>query len=369
MKISCTQENLSKAVGVVGRVVGTRSTLPILSHIFISTENGRLKVVGTDLEIGIVANIGAKIEEEGAVTIPARLLADFVVNNKDETINIEVSDNKISLSSDHFKAHLSSLSPEDFPLIPEIKDSQNIKVSAKEIKELITKTVFASAIDETRPVLTGVLIKTEEKTLILAATDSYRLAEGKIDLGENPQKQISAIVPSRTMQELARLIGPTEKTVEIAISENQISFTLSSLKIVSRILDGPFPDYTQIIPKNISSHVEIGLEKLVNALKLSLSFAREVSNNIKVKIEPQQDIQIIATSPQIGDSISTLEADTKGDKLEIAFNARFLLDIISVLDSEKIVIEFSGKTSPAIIRPKNDQKYIALIMPLRLNEL
>lgn len=368
MNISCTQENLLKAVSTVSRVVGIRSTLPILSHILLKAQDGRLKVIGTDLEIGIIAGFGVKMEQEGSLTLPAKLLTDFVVNNPDEKINIEANAGKVKLSSQHFTGHLTSLDPEDFPLIPEVKDTQSITLQAQILKEAINKTVFASAIDETRPVLTGVSLSLEGNKLILASTDSYRLAEKKITVSENTGKKIKTIVPARTMQELARLISLQTEEVKISIAENQIAFDADSYKIISRVLEGEFPDYSQIIPKDISTHIKINLNKLSNALKLSMSFAREVSNNIKIKAQPGENLEIIATSPQVGDSTSSLEADIKGDKIEMSFNAKYLLDIMNVLGGEDVVIELSGKTSPAIIKPIKDNDFLALLMPLRLDD-
>jgi DNA polymerase-3 subunit beta len=369
MKISCTQENLNKGIGTVSRIVGTRGTLPILSHILLSTQKGRLKLVGTDLEIAIITYIGGKIDEEGAVTIPARLLSEFVSANRDQTIDFQSDGNNIKATSNHITARLNGLDFNDFPLIPEVKSDQIIKVNATDLKEAIGQVAFATATDDSRPILTGVFIKVVGKEMTLVATDSYRLAERKMEVTNDNGKDISVIVPARTLHEVSRLIDASIKEVSITVAQNQISFDFNSSQIVSRVLEGTFPDYEQIIPKEVKTKVTLGTDELQNALKLGISFAREVANNIKIEILGSQNIQVIATSPQVGETTAKIDSKNEGDDLEIAFNAKFLSDVLSNCLTKEVRIDFSGNLSAAIINPIGKKNYRALVMPLRLDQV
>lgn len=369
MKISCTQEKLNKGITTVSRIIGTRGTLPILSHVLLSTEKGQLKLTGTDLEIAIITYIGGKIEEEGSVTMPARLLGEFVNANHDQTINLESEGNNIKATSNHITARLNGLDYNDFPLIPEVKSDQSIKINGNEFKEAINQVVFATSSDESRPVLTGVYIKITKKDMVLAATDSYRLAERKITLNESINKDISVIVPARTLQEVSRLLDTSIKELTLTIASNQISFDFGSTKIISRIIEGNFPDYEQIIPKEVTTTVTLSSAELQNALKLGISFSRDVANNIKIEILGSKDIQIIATSPQVGDTTAKIESKNEGEDLEIAFNAKFLIDVLNNTLAKDVKIDFSGNLSAAVIHPVGKTNYRALVMPLRLDQM
>lgn len=369
MKISCTQENLNKGITTVSRIIGIRGTLPILSHILLSTEKGRLKLIGTDLEIAIITYIGGKIEEEGSVTMPARLLGEFVSANHDQTINLQSEGNNIKATSNHITARLNGLDFNDFPLIPEVKSSQSIKINSNDFKGAINQVVFATSTDESRPVLTGVYLKISKKELLLVATDSYRLAERKVILTEQVSQEISAIVPARTLQEVARLLDTSVKELTLTVASNQISFDFGTTKVVSRIIEGNFPDYEQIIPKEVTTSVTLSSAELQNALKLGVSFSRDVANNIKIEILGDKNIQVIATSPQVGDTTAQIESENKGEDLEIAFNAKFLIDVLSNTLTKEVKINFSGNLSAAIIHPIGKANYRALVMPLRLDQI
>lgn len=368
MKISCTQENLNKGISSVSKIVGTRSTLPILSHILLSTSKGRLKLAGTDLEIAIITYIGAKIESEGTITLPARLLSEFVGANKDKIINLELDGTKVKASSDHVTAHLNGLDASDFPLIPEIKSNQSITLSAKDFKEAINQVVFASSLDDSRPILTGVLIKVKGSQMIVAATDSYRLAEMKIKLDTESKEELAVVVPSKTMLEVGRLIESTTKEISISIDQNQIGFNFDSIEVISRVLEGSFPDYEQIVPKTKSTTVTLSSNELQGALKLGISFARDSANNIKIKVIGENKIEVVATSSQSGDTITQVDSKNNGDDLEISFNAKFLIDVLNNCQSSEVKIDFNGNLAAAIIYPTNNKNYRALVMPLRLDD-
>lgn len=369
MHISCTQESIAKGIAAVSRIVGNRVTLPILNNVLLATEKGRLKIVGTDLEVAIISYIGAKIEKEGSITVPARLLTDFISSNPDKTIEFEVVEgNRIKAASEHVSAHLNGLSAQDFPLIPEIKSQEQISIKPNDLREAITQVVFATALDETRPILTGVLCQAQGQNLTLAATDSYRLAERIVPLIKPIQKPFSVVIPARTLSEVNRLIGPALDEVILTLAEAQASFNFGNITVVSRILEGTFPDYAQIIPKKETTTVTLALQPLQSALKLASSFSRDSANNIRLLLEPGNPISVSATSAHVGDTVNKVDGLIEGEKLEIAFNARYLLDILSVMPENEIQIHCFGALLPIIIQPKTTQGYQTLVMPLRLDE-
>lgn len=368
MKISCTQENLAKGLNTVSHMVSVRTTLPVLNNILLKVEKGRLNLAATDLEIGISTWIGAKVDQEGAITVPARLLVDFVTTNSDKTINLELKETSLNLSSEHFKANIKGIEATEFPLIPEVKTGGKIDLKTADLKEGISKTVFACALDETRPVLAGVYVKASKNQVKLVATDSYRLAEKTIDLVGNLDKETNFIVPAKTMSEVARLLDESIEKVEIMVGENQVQFKLGPTMLISRLVEGSFPDYQQIIPLNLKTKVNLKNREFQSAIKMASFFARDSANNIKLKLKKPKTFNVIAVSPQMGDNTSQIETEFTGEELEIAFNAKFILDCLSVINSEEITLELAGNLSPGILRPKSDKNYLYIIMPLRIDE-
>lgn len=371
MKVSCTQENLQKGLAIVSHMVQPRATLPVLNNILLKTEKGRLKLSATDLEIGISTWIGAKVEKEGAFTCPGRLIAEYTNTNSDKTIKLELKDQTLNLTSDHFKANIKGIEASEFPLIPELNKGISLEISANDLREAITKTIIACAVDETRPVLAGVYIKSENKKIKFVATDSYRLAEKSINLagpGQIKEKGFSFIIPQRTMAEINRLLDETLEKAEIKIGENQVQFKLGPTEVVSRLIEGSFPDYEQIIPSSTKTQVTLSKNQFANALKMASFFARESANNVKISFKKPDNVQITAVSPQIGDNLSQMSGEISGEELEIAFNAKFILDALGVIENEEVSIELSGSLAPGVIRPAKDKNYLYVIMPLRTEE-
>lgn len=367
MKLSCNQEKLNKSLNIVNKIIGSRGSLPILNNILLSTDKGRLKLASTDLEIGITTWIGAKIDQEGSITIPAKVLTDFVSTNDDEKINLELKETTLELKSEKYQAHIKGIEATEFPLIPEVKSEKLISLPVKLFQEAIRKTLFSCAMDETRPVLTGMYVNVEKDILKLASTDSYRLAEATIKLEKTAGKNVSFIIPNRTMSELGRILSVATKTIDVYLEENQILFTLDDTQIISRLIEGNFPDYQQIIPKGYSSHFEISTVELAKIVKMASFFARESANNIKLNFTSGK-LAVSAVSPQLGDNISEIIVQAEGENLDIAFNAKFVLDILNVIEEEKVVIDANGKTQATIIKPAKDKKFIYVVMPLRVDE-
>ncbi|MEI6039938.1 MAG: DNA polymerase III subunit beta [Candidatus Berkelbacteria bacterium] len=368
MKLSCTQENLAKGLSIVSRSVGTRATLPVLNNILLQTDKGRLKLSATDLEIGIHTWVGAKIDAEGGITVPARLLIDFVNNNTDKNIELELKEQVLKISSDRFKANINGIEASEFPLIPQVKKSVEIELAKQELIGAINKTVIAAAMDESRPVLAGVYFFNQEQQMKVVATDSYRLAEQTITLINKPEKDFKFIVPQRTIAELGRILSSAGEKVRVLPGENQVEFVMEDTILVSRLIEGTFPDYAQIIPKESKTTMEVATAEFNNAIKMASLFARESANNIKLRITAPDKVEVLATSSHVGDNISTVTGVVKGDSLEVAFNAKFILDCLAVIGSERITLDLLNNMAAGVIRGNKDKNYLYVIMPLRIDE-
>lgn len=364
MKISCLEENLAKGLSTVSRVVATRGTLEILSHILISTEKGRLKLSATNLEIGINYKVGAKIEEEGLITVPARLFSELIHELPEGRLDIETEDNTVYIKSGDYNSHIKGLSADEFPLIPKIKEKKAFSVSAGDLKSAINMVSFASALDETRPVLAGVYTKLDKNKLILAATDSYRLAEKVIDV-KGADKKIEVIIPTRSLSELTRVIGDYDGGVDVYLDENQVMFETDDFEFTSRLIEGKFPDYKQIIPGVAETKATCLSSEFVNVIKVAALFSGESVGSVNVEIKAKGKISVSSSSSQFGDSSAACDAEVDGKDAEIVFNSRYILDVLSNLTSGKVVLEVNGKLNPGVIRKEGDKSYVYVIMPLR----
>lgn len=377
MKALVLQSNFLHALNAISRIVSTRTTLPVLGNVLIDTTGGKLSFSATDLEIAMTAKTAGKVEDEGKITIPARLLIDFVTNNSDENIEMKLKDLTLGLKSQHYEANIKGITAEEFPTIPKAPKSKFCSIKSDNLLDALKKVVMACANDDTRPVLAGVYMKFDSKSLILAATDSYRLAEKKLDLPEEVEKK-EIIVPARAMNELLRLLsGEKSGNVDIVVDENQVFFLIGDIQIVSRLIEGAFPNYEQIIPKELKISVKSNLAETMAAIKMSALFAKDIANNIKLKINKNSSdqkggtetgmLKISSTAKEIGDTTSQIKADVSGGNVEIAFNARYLLDVLSVLPADEVSMGFNDDSSPGVISTKKDKTYIYLVMPLKID--
>ena len=368
MTASCTRENLSAGLNVVGRSVGGRSSLPVLSNILIKTEKGGLKLSATDLEIGINTWIGAKVDDEGAITVPARLLMDYITNNNDKKVDLTLKGLDLNLSSDHFKVNIKGIDASEFPLIPEVKRKTEIFCQEQDFSQAIRKTIVAVAMDESRPVLAGLYFNIKGDSLKIVATDSYRLAEQKINLLKKVDEEISFIIPMRPMAEILRILDGTYEKISIYPGENQVEFVIGKTTLVSRLINGSFPDYGQIIPTTSTTSVSVNNSEFLGANKMAQIFAKDSANNIKLKLKSPSEISVSAASAHLGDNVSKVLGDVSGKELEISFNAKFILDVLQVLKSEKVKIDLSTASAPGLIFAEKDPGYLYVIMPIRTDE-
>ena len=365
MKIEVKQANFAKALNQVGRIVSNRTTLPVLGNVLLEAKEGKLSISATNLEVAITTAVMGKVEKEGVVTIPARLLSDFVLNNNDENIEISLKDLTLSLKSKKYSANIKGINSEEFPTVPTMPKAKYISIGASKFSDALRKVTLAAANDETRPVLAGVYMKFAGSKLVLAATDSYRLAEKKIDIvNTNEEKEI--IVPSRTLNEVLRIASSYdgESEVEITLDENQVFFVLGEIQIVSRLIEGSFPNYEQIIPKNSTISSVSNLSETLSAIKMSALFAKDMANNIKVSVS-KTGLKVRSAQEQIGDTESKVKAKTAGGEVEVAFNARYLIDVLGVLNGTDVKMEFNDDSSPGVVTSDKDKDYIYLVMPLK----
>ncbi|MFQ5594828.1 MAG: DNA polymerase III subunit beta [Anaerolineae bacterium] len=375
MRVSCMQENLARGLAVVSRAVATRTTLPVLSNILIATDNSRLKLAATNLEIGINCWIGAKVEEEGETTVPARLLTDFVNSLPAETIDMDLTSRTqtLGLTCSRYEANIKGIDASEFPLIPTVEDGGQITLDPEALGEMIDQVTFAAATDESRPILTGVLTRFDPGTITFAAADGFRLSVRSADIDPGTSESISVIIPARALSELGRILGDTEEAVEVTVTEgrNQVLFHLPNVDLVSQLIEGNFPDYNQIIPKGHSTRSVVDVKPFLNAVKIASFFARDAANIVRLKIEPGSELEpgtltVSATSAELGDNVSQLDANVEGEALEIAFNAKYLLDVLNVIGTDQVAVETSTPSSPGMFKPVGGPDFVHVIMPMHI---
>ncbi len=362
MKITVNQKNLKKALLLVEKVVSKNSSLPILNNILLKTENGRLKISATNLEIGINYIIGAKIEEVGQIAVPARIISDFIGNIVDDKVVLTAKNNILNINSDRYKTQILGFDAKDFPIIPKIKSKPLAVIPTKLIRNSLMTVLDSVAISETRPELAGVLVNFNDDKIIFAATDSFRLTEKSVDF-KNVQKQ-SFIIPRNTAIELIRITGELEGSLVFNNSDNQISFSNDDFEMVSRMIDGNYPDYKKIIPEKFISKVLVKKDELDKTVRVAGLFSTNISD-IKINCS-EGKLAVLAKNSDKGEIETLIDATLKNEPFEVSLNFRYLLDGLKILDTEKVIIEFTGLGSPLVIRPNDDKKDIVyLIMPLR----
>jgi len=374
MKLTVFQENLNKGLSLTSRLATSRAQLPVLNNILLLAEKGQLKLSATNLEIGINYWLGAKVEKEGAISIPAKTLTEFVSLLPPGKVVLEVKDNSLSVSSGSYLANFVGLPASEFPAVPTLKEEKTFSFSSEELLKGISQTVFAASQDEGRPVLTGVLFQLKGEDLVLVATDGYRLSFKKMkpskSLKEVKEFQKGLIIPARVLSEVEKIVGGSQKeeiSLAITPSSNQIIFVTPEAEIVSRLIEGSFPEFEKIIPEKWETKVVLEKEGFLRAVRTASIFARESANIIKFKIENLK-LKISSNAPQVGDNLIELEAKQEGEENSIAFNSRFILDFLNSTEANEISFEMTTSLNPGIFRPVGDSSYFHIIMPVRVQE-
>lgn len=363
MKLQVTQENLHKAVSAVARVaVSARNPLPILNNILLRTENGRLTVSATNLEIAITEIIGAKISREGAITVPARLFQEYISSLPSGTIDIVVDEHKCTITSGNYNSVVNGMLADEFPVVPKIDKGSTLSIASKDLKKALQQVVIAASSDDTRPVLTGVYIHTHENHLYFVATDSYRLAEKKV---MSTKENVAVLVPSTALADLLRIIGDQDDTVTMITDGQQVVFKVGESELVSRLVDGNYPDYRKLIPATFVNVANIARDELVGVAKISSLFARESAGSITLSLdEPNKKLVINSVATQLGENTSSVEGEVQGDGI-VTINSRYLIDALNVIGGKKVSFSFNGKVEPCVLRNNDDDSYLHVVMPLK----
>ncbi len=375
MKVSCLQENLARGLGIVGRAVATRSTLPILGHIKLETDEGRLKLSATNLEIGIHCWIGAQVHEEGATTVPARLLSDFVNSLPPDRIDMDLNTRTqaLHLRCARFTANIKGLDAQDFPLIPTAGGDRRIQIDPELLREMISQVAFAAATDESRPILTGVLVTFADGVLTMAAADGFRLSVRTEPIGGPPVGPLEVIIPARALNELSRVLGDQTEPVEVTVTANQVVFHMTTVELVSRLIEGRFPDYRQIIPTRYDIRARMSTPELLKAVRIAALFARDAANVVRLELTPGPAetpgrVIVASSADQVGDNVGEVDAIIEGEASVIAFNAKFLIDVLGAMGvgTEEVALEMTTSSSPGVFKPVGKEGFLHVIMPMHL---
>ncbi len=376
MQLSCLQENLSRGLSTVGRAVATRTTLPITQNVLISTDQSRLKLAATNLEIAITTWIGAQVEEEGSITIPARLLTEFVNSLPSERIDIESTPQPkgLALTCSRFEAHINGTDAEDFPPIPTVETGVAGKFGAQALREAISHTAFAAATEDSRPVLTGVKVEIDGDDFTFAAADGFRLAIYRGKLIEPLPEPVEFIMPARALQEVNRLIGGQEDAIEFTVtpSKSQVLFRLENIEIVSQLIQGTFPNYSQLVPQTYGTRAIVALDEFQRATRSAAIFARDGSGIVRLQMTAGDNgsggkILISSRAEELGDNQGEITANIEGDDSKIAFNAKYLSEALDVLGNGEVALETTSPSSPGVLKPIEsapDTDYVHVVMPM-----
>ena len=379
MKVSCVQENLHKGLQTVGKAVANKTTLPVLNNILISTDGGRLKLAATNLEVGITNWIGCQVEQEGAITVPARLLIDFVSSlpNDKVTMVLDEKTRTLNIKCARYEANIKGISSEEFPIIPEVTEKPIARVPAPLLKEMINQVAFAASSDDSRPVLAGVYVQIEGRELMMAAADGFRLARRTTSLDAPAADPIKLIIPSKSMVELARALpddeGEEAEPVSFVVTanRNQVVFRHDNLEVTSRLVEGNYVDVNRVIPADWATRTVVATSDLLKSIRVASMFAKDSANIVRVQVEPGADltpgvITVSATAAEVGDNTSQLDCSVDGEAGQIALNGKFLMDVLNVVKTAQVALETKTYQSPAVIKPVGEDGYLHVVMPMYL---
>jgi len=375
MKVSCLQENLARGLNIAGRAVSSRMSLPILGNVLIATDGGRLRLSATNLEIAITCWVGAKVEEEGAIAVPARTFSDFVSTLPSAPMDLEVdaSSQTLHIQCGRTRANLKGNSPEDFPTRVQPPNEEAIELDATAVRDMIAQVVFAAAPDMERPILAGVLAEFEGNTLSLIAADGFRLSLRRQELERDLGQPMQIIVPARALSEVARIAAESKEPIRMQVlkDRSQVLFRIDEVELVSQLVEGLFPDYKQIIPKNYLTRTIVDTKELQAATRRASVIARGANNIIRLQIFAEEEGQpsrmtVSAVAAELGDNVVDMDAMVEGESMRIAFNARYLLDLLDAIKTENLLLETSSPSSPGVFRPLGPEAedFTHIVMPM-----
>ncbi|EKE06637.1 MAG: DNA polymerase III, beta subunit [uncultured bacterium] len=374
MKFTCTKENLEYSLSLVSSLASKHTNLPILSNVLIKTNDSGIEVSATNLEIAVKTQLRAKVEEQGSFTVPAKTLTDYIRLLTNEQVEISKKDNELLITSGNSSTKIKGSTDEDYPILPEVEELNSYVLQIEDLKSAIAKVIIAVAKNEIRPELSGIFFSFfSEKFdgLVLAATDSYRLAEAKIKVSQGETKDIKCIVPSRVAYEINRLLQAAkshggEDIVRVWISDNQIAIRYDNFEMTSRLIDGKYPDYTQIIPDNFKTTAVFPLDVMVNKIKAASLFTSTGVNAVSFDLNvTEKNIGVSSSSTQAGEHSSAIDVDIEGEENSILLNHSYVLDGLSHMESDNVVFGVNSKDAPCIFRPQGKDDYLYIVMPIR----
>jgi DNA polymerase III subunit beta len=375
MRVTVLQENLAHGLSIVSRAVSPRSTLPVLANVLVATDEGRLRLSATNLELGITCWIGAKIVEEGSTTVPARTFTDLVATlpNDQVEMSLNVRNQKLNVRCGSSNTDINCIDSQEFPPMPVPDLAEGIPLNVTALKEMIQQVAFAASSDEARPVLTGVLLTTQGNQLTLQAADGFRLSIRKTELSSSPSHAIKAIIPARALAELGRIASDGETTVTMVLpsGRGQVIFHMKDVELVSQLIEGSYPDLEQVIPRSHQTRSVISTPAILKACKQAEIFAREGSHIARIQITPGADnqpgtVEISGQSEETGFNQTVIDANIEGKQLLIAFNVRFLRELLDVVKTANVILETNIETTPGVFRPAGEDNFLHVIMPMHL---
>jgi DNA polymerase III subunit beta len=374
MKVSVSQQQLAQGLSTVSRAVSPRSTLPVLANVLLATDEGRLRLSATNLELGISCWIGAQIQEEGSITVPARLLSDLVSTLPNDTVHLQMNLSTCSLAVNcgASATDIKGIDAQEFPPMPATDMSEGVQIKVSDFKEMVQQVTFAASSDEARPVLQGVQTTVSGTDFSMAATDGFRISVRKVALGEPVRKPLNLIIPARALNELARIASDGESLVSMIIpsGRGQVVFRLDSAELVSQLIDGNFPDYKVIIPRSFKTHMIVSTATFLKACRQAEIIARNGNNVVRLNVQPNPDrpgqVEVSAQSEETGSNETVIDANIDGPGLVVVFNVRFLREALEVIKTPNLVIETNDHKSPARVQPVGDETFQHVIMPMHL---
>jgi DNA polymerase III subunit beta len=375
MKVSVLQENLAHGLNIVSRAVAQRSTLPVLSNVLVATDEGRLRLSATNLELGITCWIGAKIEEEGSITVPARTFSDLISTLPSSPVDmvLNVRTQSLNVRCGTSNTDIKCIDSQEFPPMPEADLSEGIQVNVADLKEMIHQVVFAASNDEARPILTGVLVTIQGNRMTMEAADGFRLSIRRAELSSQVSKPVKAVIPARALTELARVSGDGDKTITMVLppKRGQVIFRLKDIELVSQLIEGAFPELDQVVPRSFQTRTVLSTSAFLKACKQAEIFAREGSHIARINITPGGEMQpgtveISGHSEETGFNQTVIDASIEGPSILIAFNVRFMREVLDVIKTPNVALETTAETSPGVIHPVGDDTFMHVIMPMHL---
>lgn len=374
MKLSILQQQLSQGLGMVSRAVSPRSTLPVLGNVLLASDEGRLRLSATNLELGITAWINAQIEEEGSITVPARTFADLVSTLPGEKVQLTVNlkTQTLKVTSGSSVTDIKGISADEFPPVPTPDLSEGIELNVADFKEIIHQVAFCASTDEARPVLQGVLVTVENGSISMAATDGFRISVRRAALAGTVESQYRIIVPARALNELARIATDGNQTLKMVVQpeRGQVLFHLKHAELVSQLIEGNFPDYNVIIPRSFKTSSVLSTSAFLNACRQTEIIARDSNNVVRLNILPGSEtpgqIELSAQSEETGSGESRIEAAIEGPGLVIAFNVVYLREVLDIIKSPSVALETNANNTPGMLRPVGDDEFQHVIMPMHL---